>query len=422
MAAHRLGRIVAACVIGGLVAGPASVLAGPVAGATENVVTATLLLAFASSWAMLAAISEVRINQPQRWSAMLAAFMAVAGVAVLLAGANDNVLTATGWIWPPLFFAILAMVASQVRRQLRSRTRILVVYPVLAMYALCAAGGLYQTIGETRDRNAQAPGQLVDVGGHRLHIVCEGAGSPVVVLESGLGETAAYWKWIAPEIARDTTVCTYDRAGRGWSDTVALPQDGNQVAADLHTLLHRAGQSGPFVLAGHSSGAQYVRIFAGRYPEELGGMVLLDGQPAEVFESLPGYPRFYNMFRRIFGVLPSLARLGVGRVLDAEYVSARHYRSLRDEFAALPTSLAQARSFQNLGDRPLVVLTATEDAMPGWLPLQDRMAALSRNSSHRLVPYTHDGLVTDRTAAEASITAIRDVVNAVRISAPINQP
>lgn len=421
MAAHRLGRIVSTCVVGGLIVGSASVLAGPLAGAAEHVVTGTLLLAFASSWAALAAISEVRLNEPQRWSAMLAAFMAVAGVAVLVAGSSDTLLTAIGWIWAPLFLALLALVGSQVHRQLRSRTRIVVVYPVLAMYALCAIGGLYQTIGETSDRQTQAPGRLIDVGGHRLHMICEGAGSPVVLLESGLGETAAYWKWIAPEIARDTTVCTYDRAGRGWSDAAGLPQDGTQVAADLHSLLHRAGQSGPFVLVGHSSGAQYVRIFAGRYPEELAGMVLLDGQPAEVFESLPGFPRFYNIFRRIFGVLPSLARLGVARVLDAEYVSARHYRSLRDEFAALPTSLAQARSFQNLGDRPLVVVTATQDAMPGWLPLQDRMTALSRNSSHRLVPYTHDGLVIDRVASQASIAAIHDVVNAVRTATPINQ-
>jgi len=242
-----------------------------------------------------------------------------------------------------------------------------------------------------------------------------------VLLESALGETAAYWKWIAPAVAQHTTVCTYDRAGRGWSDGAGIVQDGSQAATDLHSLLHRAGMRAPFVLVGHSSGAQYARIFAGRYPEELGGMVLLDGQPAEAFEGLPGYPRFYDIFRRVSGVLPSLARLGVARVFGADYVSARHYRSLRDEFAALPTSLAQARSFQSLGDRPLTVVTATEAAMAGWLPLQDRMAALSRNTSHRLVPYTHDGLVTDRIAAQSSITAIRDVVNAVRTTTPLNQ-
>jgi hypothetical protein len=92
------------------------------------------------------------------------------------------------------------------------------------------------------------------------------------------------------------------------------------------------------------------------------------------------------------------------------------YRSLRDEFAELPTSLAQARSFQNVGDRPLVVITAARDALAGWLPLQDSMATLSTNSSHRAVPYTHDALVTDHTAAHVSTQAIRDVVHAVRSS------
>jgi hypothetical protein len=95
---------------------------------------------------------------------------------------------------------------------------------------------------------------------------------------------------------------------------------------------------------------------------------------------------------------------------------------LRDEFAELPTSLAQARSFQNLGDRPLVVVTAERDAMAGWLPLQDRMATLLTNSSHRVVPSTHDGLVTDQTAAQTSIGAIRDVVHEVRFNVPLEKP
>jgi pimeloyl-ACP methyl ester carboxylesterase len=208
------------------------------------------------------------------------------------------------------------------------------------------------------------------------------------------------------------------------------------VAADLHTLLDRAKVPGPFVLVGHSSGAQYVRIFAGRYPEQVAGMVLLDGQPAEAFEGLPSYPMFYRVFHRIFAVLPTLARLGVGRVVvqpyaelpaparamqRVHYASARFYVSLRNEFEELPTSLAQARSCQSLGDRPLIVVTAAQDAQAGWLPLQDRLARLSTNSSHRVVPSTHIALVTDQTAAQTSIQAIRDVVRAVRSNAPLDK-
>ena len=209
------------------------------------------------------------------------------------------------------------------------------------------------------------------------------------------------------------------------------------MATDLHILLDRGHVPGPFVLVGHSSGAQYVRIFAGRYPEQVAGMVLLDGQPAEAFERLPSFPAFYDGFRRVFALLPSFARLGVGRLVyhagfanlppqarDMErlnYSSARSARSLRDEFAELPTSLAQARSFQSLGDRPLVVVTAAVDAQAGWLPLQDEMATLSTNSSHRVVPYTHDALITDQTAAQTSSQAIRDVVHAVRFAVPLKK-
>jgi len=162
-------------------------------------------------------------------------------------------------------------------------------------------------------------------------------------------------------------------------------------------------------------------------------MVLLDGQPPEAFEGLSIFPTFYAVFRRVYPLFPSLARLGVGRLLPADgalpvhargiehlhHASARLYLSQRDEFAELPASLAQARAVHDLGARPLVVVTAARDAMVGWLPLQDRMAALSTNSSHRVVPYTHDALVTDETAARVSTQAIHDVVHAVRVSASL---
>ena len=103
------------------------------------------------------------------------------------------------------------------------------------------------------------------------------------------------------------------------------------------------------------------------------------------------------------------------------HASPRLYRSLRDEFAQLPTSLAQARAVQNLGDRPLVVVTSARDALAGWLPLQDRMATLSTNSSHRVVPYTHVALVTEYNAAQASSRAICDVVHSVRFTIPLKK-
>ena len=430
MSTNQIGRIVIGSLGIGIVFA-LTLVVGPLAGAAEHVITGTILLTLASSWALLATLSILWAKQPQRWAFALAGFMGLAGTGLLIFAPSGSTIDALGWVWPPLLLALLAGTIVRVHRDLRSRTRTWFVYPLLGVYAMCAFGGGYQTIRESLDRrNYPAPGQLVDVGGHRLHLNCIGSGSPTVILESGLGETAAYWGWISTAVSHDTKVCVYDRAGRGWSDPASVPQDGVAVARDLHALLDRAQVPGPFVLVGHSSGAQYVRIFAGRYPEQVAGMVLLDGQPAEAFESLPNFPAFYNVARRILPLLPSLARLGAGRLIyhagfgslpplarDMErlnYSSARAARSLRDEFAELPTALQQARSYQSLGDRPLVVVTAALDSELGWLPLQDEMATLSTNSSHRVVPYSHDSLITDQTASEASSQAIRDVVHAVR--------
>jgi pimeloyl-ACP methyl ester carboxylesterase len=420
MTTNHIGRIV----VGSLTAGPVIALGlvvGPLAGAQEYVITGATLLAFASSWALLAAASMLWTTQPQRWALLPAGFMGIAGAALLAFAPGDAVIDALGWIWPPLLLAVLAVTVIRVRVALHGRARACVVYPLLAVYALCALGGGYETVGASLDRRHPAPGQLIDVGGHRLHLSCAGSGSPTVILESGLGESSAYWAWISATVARDTKVCVYDRAGRGWSEPASVPQDGFAVARDLHVLLDRAHVEAPFILVGHSSGAQYVRIFAGRYPEQVAGMVLLDGQPAEVFEALPNYPVIYAVLSRVSALLPSLARLGVGRLVSGPDASARSARSLRDEVTELPTALAQARSFQNLDDRPLVVVTAARGAMAGWFPLQDAMAKLSTNSLHQVVPFEHAELITNEVAARTSSQAIRDVVHAVRFAAPLQK-
>src|SRR5438094_264455 len=120
-----------------------------------------------------------------------------------------------------------------------------------------------------------AAGRLIAVGGHRMYLQCTGSGSPTVVLASGLGERSPSWAWIAPAVGKTTRVCVYDRAGQGWSDDAA-PQDGVQLAADLHTLLETAGERAPYVLAGHSVGGTYNLTFAARYPDQVAGMVLVD--------------------------------------------------------------------------------------------------------------------------------------------------
>jgi pimeloyl-ACP methyl ester carboxylesterase len=133
------------------------------------------------------------------------------------------------------------------------------------------------------------------------------------VLQGGLGETSPWRSRIIPAVARTTRVCAYDRAGQGWSGDAPRPEDGLQVAKDLHTLLGRAGERGPYVLVGHSTGGTYAMTYAARYPREVAGMVLLDFASPDQFTVLPDYAGFYSIFSRVSALLSSLGRLGSGR-------------------------------------------------------------------------------------------------------------
>src|SRR4029077_9658740 len=186
--------------------------------------------------------------------------------------------------------------------------------PVCVVLALSAIGGAYETYRESTDHFAMA-GQLIDVGGHKLHIDCAGTGSPTVLLEPGLGEPSTAMAWIAPAIAKTTRVCVYDRAGRRWRGYAGGPEGGLEVATELHTLLERAGERGPFVLAGHSAGGLYVLNFAHLFPKQVAGVVLLDSMSPEQYTKIAGWSAFYEMFRRASAVLAPLSRFGVGRAM-----------------------------------------------------------------------------------------------------------
>ena len=242
--------------------------------------------------------------------------------------------------------------------------------------------------------------------------------------------------WIAPDVAATTRVCVYDRAGRGWSESAGTPQDGVQVATDLHTLLDRAGEQGPYVLAGHSAGGLYVLNFARLYPDQVAGVALLDSMSPQQYTKIDGWPAFYEMFRRVSAVLPSLSRFGIGHVVygtaygdlpavardeqRAFWATPRHSRSVRDEFSQIRTTMTEAQALTTLGDRPLVVLTAEKDAQGGWMAAQDKLAALSTNSVHRILPNADHAMLTEQQATAAqSSQAIRDVVNAIRTGTSI---
>jgi pimeloyl-ACP methyl ester carboxylesterase len=191
-----------------------------------------------------------------------------------------------------------------------------------------------------------------------------------------------------------------------------------QTATDLRTLLSQAGEPGPYVLVGHSLGGAYVLDFAARFPAQVAGVVLVDSMSPDQFTRLPDYAGFYDVMHRASGLLPSVARLGIGRI--AGY-SARDARGFRDEVAEIPTALKSAQRLESVGSKPLMVVTAGKGQQAGWAGAQDDLATLSTNSVHRVVPdATHDSLLDDRADAAVSSRAIRDVIQSVRVATPLS--
>jgi pimeloyl-ACP methyl ester carboxylesterase len=330
---------------------------------------------------------------------------------------------------------LVVWVFRRAKRDLRSRTRTWLLNPVLAVLVLLALGGTYEAIGRATEPSVAMRGELVDVGAYRLHLECTGTGAPTVILEPGGGASAATLGWIAPEVARHTTVCVYDRAGKGWSDAAQTAPDGAQTATDLHTLLERAGVAGPYVLAGHSFGGLYVMRYAAQYPDEVAGMVLIDSTAANTNPVPPATDGSDSFLKHVSALLSATARLGLGRLLagspsdlpppfgDEAYASAATAKQMAgfiDEYAVAGRSASQAGELKSLEGKPLIVLTAEQGNSEGWMPHQDAMAALSTNSLHDVVPgATHQSLVDNPTHAAVVSQAIVDVVEAVRTGAPL---
>lgn len=399
-------------------------------GATEAITTGALLAGFAFGWALMGALTARRTRQPQWWAIVPAVAMGVTGIALILVTPGGQTLDALNWVWPPLMLVLTGWVYVRLRRSVPGKAR-RVLTPVLAVLVLASVGALIGNIAGARDRSTfTAAGKMYDVGGHRLHLDCRGTGSPTVVLSNSLGGTSADWARITAPVSATTRVCAYDRAGQGWSDEAASPRDGVESATDLHTLLAKAGEHGPYVLVGHSTGGTYAMTYAARYPDQVVGLVLLDSSSPEQFTRMPAFPSQYAMMRRTYGLLPTLSRLGIGHLIpgasllpgaeatrvDAVTSAPKAYRNQRDEVSVIPQVFAQARALTTLGDRPLAVLTASETSTgtKGWDSAQDQLAALSSNSIRRSVLSSHPGLVGDARPAEASVRAITEVLISAR--------
>jgi pimeloyl-ACP methyl ester carboxylesterase len=401
------------------------------AGGTEATVTGAMLVGFGFGWTLIGVLSRRLTDRPQRWTAVPAAALGGTGLGLVVFTPGYDAMNAMGWVWPAPMLALAVFVWLRARRDLPGRARWML-WPVVAVLALAPVAATYENLSVVRDHHSfAAPGSTYEVNGHRLYLDCRGEGSPTVVLDNGLGEVAASWARIVAAVDATTRVCAYDRAGQGWSQGTSGAQDGVTAAHDLHTLLTMAGEHGPYLMVGHSIGGTYALTYAAEYPQQVAGMVLLDSSSPEQFTAIPSYSGQYAVVHRVEALMPTLSRLGVGRVVAAVTsshlptaaadqvtaltTSAQGARSASGEWQVLPTLFRQAQALTTFGNRPLVVLTASgSQQTEGWSAAQDRLAVLSTSSVHQVVDSTHLGLLEDQHGSAAAVAAIDHVLAAVR--------
>jgi pimeloyl-ACP methyl ester carboxylesterase len=252
---------------------------------------------------------------------------------------------------------------------------------LLCLIAVVLLGGAsYQFISTKLDESKYPPpGQMVDVGGYRLHMHSMGIGGPTVVLDAGLGNIGVDWGLVQPEIAKFTRVVTYDRAGTGWSDKGPQPRTSAQIVQELHTLLHTANVPGPYIVVGHSFGGGNAQLFAATFPEEVVGVVLVDACHEAQERRMPPNPMEGGLMQK--SIMVRLAStLGVNRLLVNMYtkgttppvpqpmwdthmalcLTTKHWCSMYDEVSVLTLSLKQLEeaNWSALAQKPCIVITA----------------------------------------------------------------
>lgn len=307
---------------------------------------------------------------------------------------------------------------------------------VILALLLAGAGFLYENISEARDRRFNPmQGQLVNVNGRKMHIDCSGQRVPTVILDAGLGDTYLSWQKVQPEIAKFVQVCSYDRAGIGYSDPSSQPRTSRVIASELHELLQAARVSPPYILVGHSMGGYDVRVFAGMYPSEVAGMVLVDAShPDQENRFSAELKSMEGSWHREAEFLEYSTPFGIPRLLglcdeDAAVRAAEcNWHTEREktaEMKAFTQSATEAAGVTSLGDIPLVVLSHDPDKPSAELPadlakstneawekMQEELAHLSTRGTQSIAKKSSHYIQLDR--PELVIDAIRSIVEQAR--------
>jgi pimeloyl-ACP methyl ester carboxylesterase len=281
------------------------------------------------------------------------------------------------------------------------------------------------------------------VGGYKLNIDCTGKGSPTVVLESGLETPAKGWRLVQPGIANFTRVCSYDRAGYAWSDPGPMPRKLSQIVLELHTLLQNAGEKPPYILVGHSFGKDSVLLYHKLYPDEVAGMVLVEGGPDKLrlppsIQALSQADlrrrqrnRMFAPALYFFGISRFLARKDIAGAGESAYDQEWSYDAIQPKFIRATTSEvenllggdseAELADAPTLGDKPLVVLIAGKgmwglpltsqdwiDLRKTWVDGQIQLAQhLSTHGKWLIVPHSTHMIPEQR--PDAIVDAVHEV-------------
>ena len=311
------------------------------------------------------------------------------------------------------------------------------------MLLLAAAGFLYENIAEARNHRFNPPaGKFVEVAGRKMHIDCTGEGTPTVVLDAGLGDTYLSWRKVQPEIAKLTRVCSYDRAGLGYSDSSSGPRTSKVIAEQLHDLLQAASIAPPYVLVGHSLGGYNVRVYANLYPGDVAGMVLVDASHPEQDKRMPAeIKNMQGSWEREAQFLEYTMPFGVPRLMGlceedpALRAAECNWRNAHEglaEMKAFSESAAETAETGSLGSMPLAVLSHDPDkpsselppdlAKPmneAWEKMQEELTHLSSRGTQVIAKNSSHYIQLDR--PDVVIDGVRNVVQQARQlrSAPV---
>ena len=272
----------------------------------------------------------------------------------------------------------------------------------------------------------EPPGELVDLGGFKLHINSTGEKSnkPTVVIETGQALPSEHYHWLSEGLKDSLRVVRYDRAGIAYSELSHTPREPKTIAHELHELLEKSGESPPYILVGHSFGGLFIRVFTQLYPEEVEAMIFLDSSHPDQRERL-NYPKQKDpsLLLNAVAILGDIGVLGLfdrlnGSILSVEdfpdevnnrfydyTINGKYYRGYRNEIKWEYSVYDQARETKDFGSLPVRVFTANKKyngaiANPEWVKLQREIAELSSDGQHFLIDGHHNSIYSTKENAD----------------------